>query len=421
MKTPLALMVAALSACAPSASDVSSQPVPPGATAPIPGVSERAMRVYREAIVIDAHNDIFTNVLDEGYDPDVRHPAGVSWLTPGAGQSDLPRFIESGITGQWLSAFIDAPYARQTPDGSYERTIVFLDTIDAWLARHPDRLIRATTAADVRRAKQQGRIAMLVGVEGGHAIENSLDNLREIHRRGARYLTLTWNNGTDWAGSSGGIDGTRTGGLTDFGRDVVREMNRLGMLVDVSHVSEETFFDAIETSSDPIIASHSSARAITDHVRNLTDDQLRAIARNGGVVNVNFFPRFIDPAHWAAFRAIDPALDALRDSLQRSGATEASVNARVALRRSELTRAIPATPLSVLIDHFDHIAKVAGVNHVGIGSDFDGISSAPEGMEDVTRLPRIADALLERGYSEDDVKRILGGNMLRVMEQVIDR
>ena len=421
MKTLLALMVAALFACTPPASDVSPQPLPPGATAPIPGVSGRAMRVYREAIVIDAHNDIFTNVLDEGYDPDVRHPAGISWLTPGAGQSDLPRFIESGITGQWLSAFIDAPYARQTPDGSYERAIVFLDTIDAWLARHPDRLIRATTAADVRRAKQQGRIAMLVGVEGGHAIENSLDNLRELHRRGVRYLTLTWNNGTDWAGSSGGIDGTRTGGLTDFGRDVVREMNRLGMLVDVSHVSEATFFDAIETSSDPVIASHSSARAITDHVRNLTDDQLRAIARNGGVVNVNFFPRFIDPAHWAAFRAIDPALDALRDSLQRTGADPATLTARVSARRAELTRAIPGTPLSVLIDHFDHIARVAGVNHVGIGSDFDGISSAPEDMQDVTHLPRIAQGLLDRGYSEDDVKRMLGGNMLRVMEQVIDR
>ena len=420
MKTALALMAAALSACASPASDVTSQPVPPGATAPIPGVSERAMRVYREAIVIDAHNDIFTNVLDEGYDPDVRHPAGISWLTPGAGQSDLPRFIESGITAQWLSAFIDAPYARQTPDQSFERTIEFFDAIDAWLARHSDTLIRATTAADVRRAKREGKIAMLVGVEGGHAIESSLENLREIHRRGGRYLTLTWNNGNAWAGSSGGIDGTRTGGLTDFGREVVREMNRLGMLVDVSHVSEETFFDAIEASSDPIIASHSSARALTDHVRNLTDDQLRAIARNGGVVNVNFFPRFIDPAHWAAFRAIDPALEALRDSLMSAGADQATITARIAARRAQLNAAIPETPLSVLIDHFDHIAKVAGVNHVGIGSDFDGIGSAPQEMQDVTQLPRIAQGLLDRGYSEADVKLMLGGNMLRVMEQVLD-
>lgn len=421
MKTSIALMVAALSACASSAPEVTSRPGTPGPTAPIPGVSQRAMRIYREAIVIDAHNDIFTNVLDEGYDPDIRHPPGIAWLTPGAGQSDLPRFIESGITAQWLSAFIDAPFARRTPDASYERTLVFLDTIDAWVARHPETLIFATTAADVRRAKQQGKIAMLVGVEGGHAIENSLDNLREIHRRGARYLTLTWNNGTDWAGSSGGIDGTRTGGLTDFGRQVVREMNRLGMLVDVSHVSEETFFDAIETSTDPIIASHSSARALTDHVRNLTDDQLRSIARNGGVANVNFFPRFIDPAHWAAFRAIDPALDALRDSLERSGSDAATITARISARRAQLNAAIPATPLSVLMDHFDHIAKVAGVDHVGIGSDFDGIGSTPVDMEDVTHLPRIAQGLLDRGYSEDDVKKILGGNMMRVMERVLDR
>lgn len=424
MKTALVLIAAVASACAGPANDVASQPsLPPPITpvATIPGVSERAARLYRDAIVIDAHNDIFTNVLDEGYDPDVRHPAGIAWLTRGAGQSDLPRFIESGITGQWLSAFIDAPFARQTPDASYERTITFLDTISSWVRRHPDRLIFATTAADVRRAKQEGKIAMLIGVEGGHAIENSLENLREIHRRGARYLTLTWNNGNDWAGSCCGVDGTRTGGLTPFGRDVVREMNRLGMLVDVSHVSEQTFADAIETSTHPVIASHSSARAITDHVRNLTDGQLRAIARNGGVVNVNFFPRFIDPAHWAAFQAIDPALDALRDSLQRAGADEPTVAARVATRRRELNAAIPPTPLSVLIDHFDHIAKVAGVDHVGIGSDFDGIGSTPREMEDVTHLPRIAQGLLDRGYSEEDVRKILGGNMLRVMAQVLDR
>ena len=421
MKTRLALMAVVLSACVSPAPDTSSEASTPEPTVSMPGVSDRAMRLYRESIVIDTHNDIFTNVLDEGYDPDVRHPPGVAWLTPGTGQSDLPRFMESGITAQWLSAFIDAPFARQTPDKSYERTTVFLDTIHAWIARHPDRLIFATTAADVRRAKQAGRIAMLIGVEGGHAIENSLDNLREIHRRGARYMTLTWNNGTDWAGSSVGLDGTRTGGLTPFGRDVVREMNRLGMLVDLSHVSEQTFFDAIETSSDPVIASHSSARAITDHVRNLTDDQLRAIARNGGVVNVNFFSRFIDPAHWSAFRAIDPTVARLRDSLEQAGTDAATVTARTAARRAELTEAIPATPLSVLIDHFDHVAKVAGVNHVGIGSDFDGVSSVPQGMEDVTRLPRIAQGLLDRGYSEDDVRRILGGNMMRVMEQVLDR
>lgn len=421
MKTALALMAAALTACTPPAPDVSSDAPLPSPVASMPGVSDRAMRLYRDAIVVDTHNDIFTNVLDEGYDPDVRHEPGVSWLQPGKGQSDLPRFIESGITAQWLSAFIDAPFARQVPDQSFERTIVFLDTIRAWVARHPDRLIFATTAADVRRAKQSRKIAMFIGVEGGHAIENSLDNLREIHRRGARYLTLTWNNGTDWAGSSVGLDGTRTGGLTPFGRDVVREMNRLGMLVDVSHVSEQTFFDAIDASSAPVIASHSSARAITDHVRNLTDAQLRAIARNGGVVNVNFFSRFIDPAHWAAFRAIDPALATLRDSLARAGTDSATVAARISARRAQLTAAIPETPLSVLIDHFDHVAKVAGVDHVGIGSDFDGVSSVPQDMEDVTRLPRIAQGLLDRGYSEDEVRRILGGNMMRVMERVLQR
>jgi membrane dipeptidase len=257
--------------------------------------------------------------------------------------------------------------------------MAYVDTIHAFVARHPDRLIMATSAADVRRAKREGKVAIFIGVEGGHAIESSLDRLRELHDRGARYLTLTWNNGNAWAGSSVGLDGTRTGGLTPFGRDVVREMNRLGMLVDLSHVSDSTFFDAIEVSTAPVIASHSSARAINAVPRNLSDEQLRAIARNGGVVNVNFYSRFIDPD----------------------------------FRESR------ATPLAVLIDHFDHIAKVAGVDHVGIGSDFDGVSALPEGMEDVTRLPRIAEALLDRGYSESDVRKILGGNMLRVMEQVM--
>jgi membrane dipeptidase len=341
----------------------------------ISGVSERAMRVYHEAFVIDTHNDMPTRMLDEDYDADRRNPAGFGRHQ---GNTDFPRLVESGLTAEFLSAWIDAPYGRE-PGASYRRAMAYVDTIHAFVARHPDRLIMATSAADVRRAKREGKVAIFIGVEGGHAIESSLDRLRELHDRGARYLTLTWNNGNAWAGSSVGLDGTRTGGLTPFGRDVVREMNRLGMLVDLSHVSDSTFFDAIEVSTAPVIASHSSARAINAVPRNLSDEQLRAIARNGGVVNVNFYSRFIDPD----------------------------------FRESR------ATPLAVLIDHFDHIAKVAGVDHVGIGSDFDGVSALPEGMEDVTRLPRIAEALLDRGYSESDVRKILGGNMLRVMEQVM--
>ena len=272
----------------------------------------------------------------------------------------------------------------------------------------------------MRRAKAEGKVAILIGVEGGHAIEGSLDHLRELYARGARYLTLTWNNGNAWAGSSIGVDGTRTGGLTPFGREVVREMNRLGMLVDLSHVSDNTFYDAIAVSTVPVIASHSSARALSDVPRNLTDDQLRAVARNGGVVNVNFYSRFIDSRYRADIEHVEETVRAAGAAARAAGEDSVAAAKRIVALRDSLTAAITPTPFSVLIDHIDHIAKVAGVDHVGLGSDFDGVSALPLGMEDVTRVPRIAQALLDRGYSDDDVKKILGGNMLRVMTRVLD-
>jgi membrane dipeptidase len=381
----------------------------------VPDVSARALRVYHDAVVIDTHNDMPSRILEDGYDPDVRHAPGFGRTE---GHTDLPRLVESGLTAEFMSAWVDAPYAA-TPGASFERAMQHVTTIHAWVDRHPDRLLFATTAADVRRAKREGKVAILIGVEGGHAIESSLDRLRDLHARGVRYLTLTWNNGLPWAGSSIGADGTRTGGLSDFGRDVVREMNRLGMLVDLSHVSDSTFFDAIAVSRAPVIASHSSARALSDFPRNLSDDQLRAIARNGGVVNVNFFSRFLDSQYRARADAVDAQIAAARRAL-RPGPDSAAAAAGLSARRDSLLAALPQTPFSVLIDHIDHVARVAGVDHVGIGSDFDGVSALPVGMEDVTRLPRIAQGLLDRGYSEQDVTKMLGGNMLRVMERVLD-
>ncbi|MEP6691778.1 MAG: dipeptidase [Gemmatimonadaceae bacterium] len=340
-------------------------------------VSPHARALYRTAFVIDMHNDLPTKILDAHYDPDVRHE-------PRAGHTDLPRLKESGLTAVFLSAWVDASYARHAPDGSWARVQRYLETIHAFADRHPNDLAFATSAADIRHAKRDGKVAILIGVEGGHAIEGSLAHLRALYASGARYLTLTWNNGNAWAGSSIGSHGTRTGGLTGFGRSVIAEMNRLGMLVDVSHVSDETLRDVLAIARAPVIASHSSARALSPHARNLTDDQLRAIAKTGGVINVNFYPRFIDPAYAA-------------------GAPH------------------HVTPLSVLIDHIDHIATVAGIDHVGLGSDFDGITATPVGLDDVTTLPRIAQALIDRGYSDDDVLRVLGGNMLRVLQEVVDR
>src|SRR5436190_4431559 len=248
----------------------------PSRSMSIPEVSPRALRVYRDAFVIDTHNDMPSRILDDGYDPDVRHPPGFKATE---GNTDFPRLVESGMTAEFMSAWVDAPYAER-PGASFARALEHIKVIHAFVDRHPDKLLFATTAADVRRAKAGGKIAIFIGVEGGHAIEGSLDRLRDLYARGARYLTLTWNNGNAWAGSSIGVGSTRTGGRTPFGHDVVREMNRLGMLVDLSHVSDSTFFDAIAVSTAPVIASHSSARALSDVPRNLTDDQLRAIARN---------------------------------------------------------------------------------------------------------------------------------------------
>jgi membrane dipeptidase len=413
MKRRLLLSLAALTACTST-----GKVVPSGAPASLT-VSGRAARVYADAIVIDTHNDVPSKMIDDGYNADVRHTPG---FAANQGETDLPRLVESGITGVFFSAYVDPEkWTFRTPDQSWRQVQVYLDTISSFVRRHPDRLLFATTAADIRRAKAERKVAVLIGVEGGHVIENSIDRLRELHHRGVRYMTLTWNNGTEWAGAAAGLNGTRTGGLTEHGRAIVREMNRLGMLVDISHVSDSTFFDALATSTYPVIASHSSARALNGHRRNMSDAQLRAVARNGGVVNVNFYSVFIDPVFMAK-----------ADSLAGNDAA---------------IRALPRPPLSKLLDHFEHIIRVAGIDHVGLGSDFDGVGGLlpqgmddvtldhvglgsdfdgvggllPQGMDDVTRLPLIAQGLLDRGYSESDVRKVLGGNMLRVMERAIDR
>ncbi|OYV73394.1 MAG: hypothetical protein B7Z72_02630 [Gemmatimonadetes bacterium 21-71-4] len=339
------------------------------------------------------------------------------------GETDLPRLLESGVTAQFLAAYVDARYAQMRPDGSWDRAEAEIDTIHAFVRRHPDRLIAATTSRDVLRAKREGKVAVFIGVEGGHAIENSLARLDTLYAQGARYLTLTWNNGNDWAGSSIGVNGTRTGGLTNFGKAVVHEMNRLGMLVDVSHVSDSTFYDVIATSTDPVIASHSSARALGGHPRDMTDDMLRAVARNGGVVNVNFFAVFLDQKFAAATDSVKAQVaDQAAEAARRPGADTARLRAEYERKSAELVHALPRPPLSMLIDHIDHVARVAGVDHVGLGSDFDGVDGLlPAGLRDVTDLPRIAQGLLDRGYTDADVTKMLGGNMLRVIEIVLDR
>jgi membrane dipeptidase len=286
------------------------------------------------------------------------------------------------------------------------------------IRRHPESLEAASTSADIRRIVKSGKIAALMGIEGGHAIEDSLPALRMFYNLGIRYMTLTHTNTNDWADSEGDINNqsiNHHNGLTDFGRQVVREMNRIGMMIDISHVADKTFYDVIATSQAPVIASHSSARAIAENPRNMTDDMLKALAKNGGVVMVNFYDGFLDPRKAKLALQSRTIEDELKlkypnDPKRVQGEIEAWRKANDPGK----------TPLSVLIDHIEHILKVAGIDHVGIGSDFDGVplTGLPEGMEDISKLPTITYELMKRGYSDADIKKVLGENLLRVMAAV---
>ncbi len=366
---------------------------------------ERAMRLHREAIVVDTHNDIPMLMTDRGYDLAIRHEASEA-------QTDIPRMKEGGLDAEFFAAYVAPSYVK-TGNAAARAKEMIAAIADA-VRRNPD-LEFARTAADVRRIAASGRIAAIIAVEGGHAIEDSLDNLREFHRLGAMYMTLTHSNTNNWADSSGDIDkpGVKHhNGLTEFGREVVREMNRLGMMVDVSHVSDKTFWDVIEASRAPIIASHSCARALADASRNMTDDMLRAVGKNGGVVMVNFGGWFLHPDAPSTVAKLLPEFEALSKRFPNDPARQEA-------EERKLIAKMPKVPLSMLIDHIEHVAKVAGIDHVGLGSDFDGVSGyLPVGLEDVSKLPNITYELLKRGYLDEDVKKILGENILRVMEAV---
>jgi len=364
----------------------------------------RALAIHRSAIVVDTHNDILSMMTDDNYD------LGVSSV--GKYHTDLARMKQGGLTAEFFSVYVDRKYA--TEGGSARRALDMIDYVYRAIERHPRELMFATSTADIRRAKAQGKIASLMGIEGGHAIEDSLMALRDFHRLGVRYMTLTHNNTNNWADAC--CDAVKHNGLSDFGKEVIREMNRIGMLVDVSHVSDKTMSDVLDISTAPVIASHSSARALGDRPRNIPDDLLRRFAKNGGVVMINFFPAFIDKNVIEASKARAERLKPQLDELAKQYKDDPK---RLEEERDKLFAAnpLPPTPLSVLIDHFDHIAKVAGVDHVGIGSDFDGVSSLPVGMEDISKLPSITFELLKRGYSERDVRKILGGNFMRAFAQ----
>ena len=367
---------------------------------------ERATKLRREAIVIDTHNDITSAITDRDFDMGAKD-------TSGRTQTDIPRMKEGGLDADFFAIYVAASYARN--GGSARRALEMIDGVYEQARRHPESLEMAFTADDIRRIHKAGKIAALMGIEGGHAIEDSLSALRQFYRLGVRYMTLTHTNTNNWADSSGDVNNQNVkhhNGLTDFGKEVVREMNRLGMMVDISHVADKTFWDAIETSQAPVIASHSSSRALTDVPRNMTDDMLKAVAKKGGVVMVNFGKGFVNIKAVKPSPEMQAKMDEIRNQYSGDQATM-----RDKLR--ELQGPSPRVTLDMLIDHFIHIARIAGVDHVGIGSDFDGVSGQlPEGMEDVSKLPAITYELLKRGYSDADVKKVLGENFLRTMAEV---
>jgi membrane dipeptidase len=364
----------------------------------------RARRVHAETVGIDSHIDTLQRVLNGKED--------ISRRT-GRGHVDLPRLRDAGMRAPFFALYVPTYYKGAE---AVRRTLQLRDAMQSVLDAHPDQIELAVSASDVERIGKTGKIAAVLTIESGHAIADDLAVLRTYHRLGVRSMTLTHFRNTNWADSS--TDTPEHNGLTDFGREVVREMNRLGMMVDISHVSDKTFYDTLAVTTKPVIASHSSCRALTDVPRNMTDDMIRAVGKNGGVIGINFGGNFLSQKeveasrrNFAARAAVDPgltgrALDefATKDYLD--------------------TYSVMRPNLSTIRDavaHIDHVVKLVGVDHVGIGSDWDGISTVPAGLEDVSRMPDLTAALLERGYSEPDVKKILSGNFLRVMRQVTGR
>ena len=368
-------------------------------------ISPEVRAMYRDAVVIDTHDDTPSRISIEGVDIGKRLPDG---------NVDIPRLLDGGVTGIFFSIWPDPVFV---PHDSIRRSLELIDVVYKTIDANPDRIGLAVTAADVIRLKKEGKVAALMGIEGGHAIQDNLSALRMFHRLGVRYMTLTHSNTNDWADSS--TDTARWHGLNELGKSVVREMNRIGMIVDLSHVSDETFYAALQVTTKPVILSHSSCRTLDNHPRNVTDDMLRALAKNGGVVGINFYSEFVDQRFRDAMLARNKDLLAQFNNNARNQTSDPDQASRKSwYELKHYTDGVPRPPFSILIDHIDHAVKVAGVDHVGLGSDFDGAPSTPEGVDSMLDMIKIAQALKDRGYSDQDIQKILGGNFLRVLREV---
>ena len=371
-------------------------------------------QIHADAIVADTHNDIISACMEGNYkfDSDLK----------GKTHTDLNRMLEGGLDVQVFSIFCDGK--QKDPFKFANRQI---DTLYTWVKRNPDKMMIVTNPEELIKAIQQNKLASMIGVEGGHMIEADLNKLDELYNRGTRYMTLTWNNNNSWATSAeyesgsqrvnGKIDSTsQKKGLSDFGKQVISRMNELGMMVDVSHIGEQTFWDAMAITNKPVIASHSSVYALAPIYRNLKDDQIKAIAKNGGVVQLNFYAAFLDASVGPKLAALQKKHRAEKKALANSGKKDAASLATLSKKQQKEIESLKV-PFKLLFDHMEHIIKLVGVDYVGLGGDYDGISVTPIGLEDVTTYPMITKELVKRGYSTVDINKILGGNFIRVFKE----
>jgi membrane dipeptidase len=366
--------------------------------------------IHRRAVAVDMHADTVQFMVDEG--ADINRRLSSTHL-------DAVRMREGGLDAQFFSIWVEPEFYGGGGPRAIARADEQIKAVRALADEHPETWAFATTAADIRRAAAEGKLAALMGLEGGYPVDEKLENVERYYRMGVRYMTITWTHSLAWAGSSGDAEG-QSRGLNDFGRRVIREMNRLGMMVDVSHVSDKTFWDIVETSTKPVVATHSNCRAIANVPRNLTDDMIRAIAKTGGVVCVVFYPAFVEPGWQEKKEALDREIAPLVNEAGRKAEGKGSIKriARDRVREREYAARLPAISVARVVDHIDRIVRLVGVEHVGVGSDFDGIQAVPADLSSVADLPNLTAELLRRGYSEEDVDQVLGGNVLRVMEEV---
>jgi membrane dipeptidase len=378
---------------------------PASRTAPVDEVSPRARKLHFSSLILDSHDDTTQRFFSRNFDLGKRNPDGAI---------DIPRMREGGMNAIFFSIWIDG---RTMGPPAVQKALDQIDAVRENVIRYSKDLALCRTAEDVRRAHAQGKIAVLMGVEGGHMIGNDIRVLRTFGDLGVRYMTLTHFYNDEWADSS--TAKPEHNGLTDFGKDVVREMNRQGIMVDISHVSDKTFYDALDVSKAPLIASHSSCRALCNHVRDMSDDMIKALAAKGGVIQINYAKDFLDQSYKDASEKLSGDLVARFDQMAKEcGDDQECLDRKIADSEKQATAEgkLPHVSWERIIDHIDHVVKLVGADHVGLGSDFDG-ASMPEGMEDCSHLPRITEALLQKGYSDNDIRKILGGNILRVMEQ----